>query len=169
MPAFMQSSKLHLSVFRSEVSWRFGLEEAEAGNLFFREVANFFCPVEYRLVVTMRSNGQQTVFSPIVVGRTYQTPGRVLREEEDELGAGCAGTISWRLQLVLANLKREDLPEVVSRHFPERPGGVYFQHPHWPRLALVRSQGTLLRVCGAPATAHRDFNKALQDTWCKRP
>ena len=91
MPAFMQSSKLHLSLFQSEVSWRFGLEEAAAQNLFFREAANSLSPVEYRLFVTMRSDGQQTVYGPIVVGRTYQTPGRVLREEEDELGADCAG------------------------------------------------------------------------------
>ena len=123
MPAFMQSSKLHLSVFRSEVSWRFGLEEEEAGNLFFREVANFFCPVEYRLFVKVRSHGQRRVYGPIVVGRTYQTPGRVLREEEEEFGDFCSGAISWRLQMVLANLKREDLPEVLSPHFPERPGG----------------------------------------------
>ena len=74
-----------------------------------------------------------------------------------------------RIVDILANLKRKVLPEVLSSHFPQRPGSVYFTHPHWPWLTLVRSQGTLIKVCGAPATAHRDFTKALQDTWCQRP
>ena len=182
MPAFMQSSKLHLSLFQTEVAWRSGLEHAATQHLFMREAANFFSPLEYRLFTTvLNSNGSKTVFSPIVVGRTYQAPGSILREEEGEPGqddqlaqcaqcAHCAaGAISWRVELVLANLKREVLTDVLSPHFPQRPGGVYFTHPRWPWLTLVRSRGTQLRVCGSPATAHRDFTKALQDTWCRRP
>ena len=87
MPAFMQSSKLHLSLFQTEVAWRSGLEHAATQHLFMREAANFFSPLEYRLFTTvLNSNGSKTVFSPIVVGRTYQAPGSILREEEGEPG-----------------------------------------------------------------------------------